>query len=239
MVLAIQKAIRAQADAPKGAFLARFFKTGPGQYAEGDIFLGLTVPTTRKIVKDYGDKLTLTDIANVLTSKYHEERLAALIALVTQVEKNIVPLEKAAKMYLAHTKYINNWDLVDTSASAIIGAYAEKQGSIALLKKLAGSKHLWERRIAMVATFHFIKKGSATEAFTIATMLLSDEHDLIQKAVGWMLREVGKRADQKALVAYLHDHIGEIKSTSLRYAIEHFPPDVRKQYLALKRLQTK
>lgn len=234
MLHPIQKALRKEADKTKGEFLARFFKTGPGEYSEGDVFLGIPVPITRSIVKQYKNEITLADIQNMLESKFHEERLAALIALT---ETKDLTVSKRAKFYLSMTKHINNWDLVDVSADKILGPYIEELKSIAILEKLAQSKNLWEKRIAMITTFYFIKQGDEQVAFRIAELLLTDSHDLIQKAVGWMLREVGKRVNEQTLMKFLHSHIREIKPTSLRYAIERFSPEVREQFLSLRRIK--
>ena len=216
--------------------LQSFFKTGKGQYAEGDIFLGLTVPLVRTLVKKHLAQISLDDIEDILQSKYHEERLAVLIALVTMVRKGTLSVSDASAVYLRNTGKINNWDLVDTSAVDIIGAYCSEKKSIVILKKLAVSKLLWERRIAMVATLYYIRRGSNTEAFTIASLLLKDDHDLIQKAVGWMLRESGKYVSREDLVAYIHNNIREIRPTTLRYAIEHLPKEARAHYLEMRRV---
>ncbi len=217
----------------QAALLARFFKTGPGQYGAGDVFLGIKVPVTRKIALKYID-LDFPAISKLLASEYHEARLAALLILVAKYQKtkDRKVKEKIAKFYLRHTKRINNWDLVDLSAPKILGDYfwaaAQKDE---ILHKLARSKNLWERRIAMLSTFAFIQKGRADESLVIAKQLLSDEHDLMHKAVGWMLREVGKRVSKKKLTSFLDKEIKNIPRTALRYAIEHFSPAEREHYL--------
>ncbi|MFA5131201.1 MAG: DNA alkylation repair protein [Patescibacteria group bacterium] len=217
----------------QAANLQRFFKTGKGQYGEGDVFLGIKVPVTRKIALQYID-LDFPAISKLLASEYHEFRLAALLILVAKYQgaENQKIKEKIVKFYLRHTKRINNWDLVDLSAPKILGDYfylvAQKDE---ILHKLARSKNLWERRIAMLSTFAFIQKGRADESLVIAKQLLSDEHDLMHKAVGWMLREVGKRVSKKKLTTFLDKEIKNIPRTALRYAIEHFSPAEREHYL--------
>ena len=206
-----------------------FFKTGRGEYGEGDRFLGTTVPDLRKLGVKYQD-LPPSDLASLLKSRWHEERLLALIILVGQYERGDHAARQAIyKLYLGHTRYVNNWDLVDASADAIVGAhlYDRDRG---LLHKLAQSRSVWERRIAMLASFHYIKKGEYEDALTIAELLLRDEHDLIHKAVGWMLREIGKR-DQAVEERFLKTHAARMPRTMLRYAIERFPEPLRRRYL--------
>ncbi len=236
MIHKLQKDIRANKDESRVPMLQRFFKTGKGQYAEGDIFLGLTVPFVRTLVKKNLAQISLEDIEHLLQSKYHEERLAALHAMVYLVKKGTLSVSETSVVYLKNTTQVNNWDLVDTSAVDIIGAYCAQKKSIALLKKLAISPLLWDRRIAMVATLYFIRQRSNTEVFTIASLLLKDDHDLIQKAVGWMLRESGKWVSREDLVAYIHNNIREIRPTTLRYAIEHLPKEARAHYLEMRRV---
>ena len=206
-----------------------FFKTGRGEYGEGDRFLGTTVPDLRTLSVKYQD-LPTSDLVPLLKSRWHEERLLALIILVRQYERGDHAARHAIyKLYLAHTRYINNWDLVDSSADAIVGAYLYDRDR-ALLHTLAQSRSIWERRIAMLASFHYIKKGEYEDALTIAELLLRDEHDLIHKAVGWMLREIGKR-DQAAEERFLKTHAARMPRTMLRYAIERFPEPLRRRYL--------
>ncbi|MDH4199907.1 MAG: DNA alkylation repair protein [Spirochaetia bacterium] len=208
---------------------ARFFKTGSGEYGEGDQFLGLTVPEQRAIAKKFS-ALALTDIKTLVTSPWHEERLTGLIILVNQF-KRCAEADKKTRydFYLSHTKYINNWDLVDLTAHEIVGSFLEDKNRN-ILDSLAASRSLWERRIAMISTFHFIKQGDSGDALRIAEILLYDTHDLIQKATGWMLREIGKRIDQKILIYFLEKH-PDMPRTTLRYAIEHFPETQRTLYL--------
>lgn len=222
----IKKEIRLKANPVKAKVYQRFFKTGKGQYGEGDIFLGITIPESRAIAKKYAD-LSFKEIQSLLKSKIHEERLIALLILVENYKK--LNEEKIVNFYLENTKYINNWDLVDLSADKIIGHYLfDKQKDI--LYQLAQSENLWERRIAIISTFHFIKNNQFNETLRIAEMLLKDKHDLIHKAVGWMLREIGKR-DEKALERFLKINHKLMPRTMLRYAIEKFPDEKRFNYL--------
>lgn len=210
---------------------AWFFKTGPGEYGEGDVFIGVSVPDLRKVAKKHVDDLSLKDIEELLHSKIHEERYCALEALVMKYEEtdDEKEHERIYKLYLRNTKYINNWDLVDTSAEYIVGTFLEKK-SKAPLTKLAQSKDLWEKRIAIIATFWFIKQNKFSETLRISKILLKDDHDLIHKAVGWMLREVGNR-DLKTEEKFLRQHYKKMPRTMLRYAIEKFPEVKRKRYL--------
>ena len=214
----------------RGVHSQRFFKTGPGQYGEGDKFLGLTVPVMRGLVRKYRE---LDDASNLelLSSPWHEERLIALMLLVEAYGRaDDSRRADIHRTYLANTHQVNNWDLVDASAGAIVGGHLEAE-DIALLERLARSETLWERRIAIVSTFHFIKSSEFRPTLKIAALLLRDTHDLIHKAVGWMLREVGKR-DRKALDNFLKKHYQRMPRTMLRYAIERHPETIRKQYLA-------
>jgi 3-methyladenine DNA glycosylase AlkD len=228
--------LRAVINPEKAVFLPRFFKAGPSGYAEGDKFLGVTVPAQRIIAKKYKN-LPLQQIEKLIQSEWHEERLTGLIILVGQFKiayKNSdEPSQKEMyDFYLGHTKNINNWDLVDSSAEFIVGPYLQNRPEkMAVLTRLARSKNLWEKRIAMISTFDYIKQGNPGEALEIAEILLQDKHDLIQKAVGWMLREIGKRCDRQLLVEFLNEHYQTMPRTSLRYAIEHFSPEVRQKYL--------
>lgn len=216
-------------DKEKAAILKRFFKTGKGQYGEGDKFRGIKVPEIRKLSKKYID-MSLSDAKSLLHSKFHEDRLLALFILVLKYQKGDEVLrEKIYNLYLANMKYVNNWDLVDLSAEHIIGATLANKDK-KLLTKLAKSSVLWERRIAVLSTFHFIKRGDYEQTLKMAELLLKDEEDLIHKAVGWMLREVGKR-DIKVEEKFLKKYYKEMPRTMLRYAIEKFPESKRKAYL--------
>jgi len=228
-VRAIQGHLRQLGTPEAAALAARYFKTGPGQYGEGDIFLGISVPTLRKLAREHR-ALPTKELVILLRSEIHEERFLALLILVLSASKG----DEAARreiydLYLAHTRYINNWDLVDTSAREIVGGYlADKDRSP--LYHLARSQQLWERRIAIVATYHFITRSDYGDTLTVAEILLGDAHDLIHKATGWMLREVGKR-DQPTLEQFLRRHGRAMPRTMLRYAIERFPEELRRAYL--------
>lgn len=228
---AVSAALKADSTAERALVSARYFKTGPGQYGEGDIFIGLTVPQVRSIVRTFKE-LPLPEIEKLLHSPIHEERLTALLILVSRFEhsKESTLQKEIMDLYLKNTKYVNNWDLVDTSAPYILGPYLWKQPK-SLLTKLARSKSLWERRIAMLSTFYFIKQGDCKEALQIAELLLTDSHDLMHKAVGWMLREIGSKCGREILKAFLSKHYKELPRTTLRYAIEHFPQNERKAWL--------
>ncbi len=228
-----QKAIRALANPAKAKFLLRFFKTGPGEYSEGDQFLGLTVPQTRSLVREFRD-LPLADCIKLLKSPFHEERLMALLILGEQFgrhqkQDNEAAQKKIYDLYLAHTKHVNNWDLVDSSASYIVGAYLFNRDR-KILDRLAKSKDLWERRIAIVATHYFIRKNDLKYTFRISEALLGDKHDLIHKASGWMLREAGKK-DLAPLEAFLEKHAYKMPRTMLRYSIERMTPQKKKHYM--------
>mgnify|MGYP001232363052 CR=1 FL=1 len=223
------------ADPQKVLVLKRFFKTDKGQYGEGDKFLGVVVPNIRKVVKNYWKNLTLQEVERVLHSEFHEERLAALLVLVEKFKHgNIIERKKIYNLYRRNIKkHINSWDLVDLTAPHIIGGYLlDKEKSILL--KLASSKNLWERRVAMLATFHDICLGDCQWAIKIAKILVKDKHDLIQKAVGWMLREVGKRCSINYLVAFLEIYADKMPRTMLRYAVERLPSEQRIFWLKYK-----
>jgi 3-methyladenine DNA glycosylase AlkD len=227
----IRRELRDAADPSKAAYFPRFFKTGPGAYAEGDRFIGVTVPTLRVLARRHAD-LPLGDVLRLLRSGVHEERAFALILLVTQFKRaDIGNRRRLFKAYMSHLSHIDNWDLVDMSAPYIVGAWLDGKG-MRTLERLARSKDLWERRIAIVATFHDIRKGRCAPTLRIATMLLGDPHDLIHKAVGWMLREVGKRSTGD-LTAFLHAHAPGMPRTMLRYAIERFAERERRAWMRI------
>ena len=213
----------------KAKILSRFFKTGKGQYGEGDVFLGITVPDQRKVAKKYTN-INLQYLPNLLSNKIHENRLIALLILVEKFNTaNEQNKKDIVNFYLKNTKYINNWDLVDLSADKILGAYLlEKDKSI--LYKLSKSNNLWERRIAIISTFYFIRNNKFEDTLKIAEILLNDKHDLIQKAVGWMLRELGKR-NQNIEEEFLKKHYKKMPRTMLRYAIERFDENKKEFYL--------
>jgi 3-methyladenine DNA glycosylase AlkD len=222
-----------KANPEKAAFFPRFFKTGPGDYGEGDLFLGITVPDCRNIARSYKD-LPLPETIELLHSKWHEERLVALLIMVLVFQRGSKKTQQEIyEQYLANTTFINNWDLVDTSARDIVGQYIyEHSEELAKLDKLANSKLLWGRRISIIATFYFLQKGDPAPTLHIAEKLLSDKYDLIQKAVGWMLREMGKRVDQQLLLDFIAQHHSTMPRTTLRYAIEKFSPETRRKLLA-------
>ena len=208
----------------------RFFKTGKGEYGEGDKFLGLTNPQIRTLAKKYRD-LDLADLEKLLGSKIHEHRLISLFILVDQFHRaNEQARRQIYDFYLKNATRVNNWDLVDSSAHKIVGWYLEDKDR-AILYKLAKSKNLWEKRISIIATFWFIKNGELNDSLKIAEILLKDEHDLIHKAVGWMLRETGKK-DVAILRQFLDKHVLDMPRTMLRYAIEKLPKKERKNYLS-------
>lgn len=213
----------------KAKILARFFKTGKGEYGEGDIFLGLAVPQQRQVAKKYPD-LTLEELQKLLNSKFHEYRLTALLILTAQYRKSDNDQKrKIFEFYLKNAQNINNWDLVDLSAPNIVGDYLLGKDRM-ILSKLAKSKSLWEKRISILSTFTFIKNGQFEDSLKIAEILLKDNHDLIHKAVGWMLREIGKK-DQKVEEQFLQKHYHQMPRIMLRYAIEKFSEEKRKFYL--------
>jgi 3-methyladenine DNA glycosylase AlkD len=207
----------------------RFFKTGPGEYGEGDIFLGIKVPVLRKLAQEYLN-LSLKEVKTILGSKYHEQRLLSLFIMVDQFSKGDQKKKKSIyELYLKSTGSINNWDLVDSSAHHIVGPYLMDK-SKAPLYELAQSDLLWERRIAIMSTFHYIKNDKFSDTLKIAGRLLADKEDLIHKAVGWMLREIGKR-HLPSEETFLIKHYRNMPRTMLRYAIEKFPEPKRQRYL--------
>jgi len=221
--------LRKYSDKKKAKILQRFFKTGPGEYAEGDIFLGITVPMLRTLSKRY-QSLAFNETLRLLKSRIHEERLLSLLILILKYRKvDLSEKRKVYKAYLNHSKYVNNWDLVDVSAKHIIGDFL-KDKDRAPLYKLARSDSLWERRIAILSTFYFIENNDFEDTLKIAQILISDPHDLIHKAVGWMLREVGKR-DRDSEERFLRKYYTAMPRTMLRYAVERFPESKRQAYL--------
>lgn len=213
----------------------RFFKTGKGEYGEGDVFVGVSVPDQRKIAKKHTD-IPLGELSEILHSEVHEHRLTAIFILVYKFQKaDSQQRDNIYHYYLQNTKYINNWDIVDSSAQYIVGEYLYIQNNndstLSVLTELAQSDDIWERRIAIMSTFAFIMYGDYKLTFAISDILLHDDHDLIQKAVGWMLREVGKRVSQAKEEAYLKTRYQTMPRTMLRYAIERFEEPRRKEYL--------
>lgn len=239
----IKKELSTLSSRSRATISQRFFKTGKGQYGEGDVFIGVSVPDIRILAKRYFQDISLKELLALLRSKIHEERLLALIMMVYQFQKATkVDDEKMRKalfdVYLKNTKHINNWDLVDSSAEHIVGRFlckkcGNKRRDVALpcLYNLAKSNYLWERRIAILATFHYIKHRDYKETLRLAKRLLRDEHDLIHKAVGWMLREMGKHGGHAPLHTFLTAHARTMPCTMLRYAIERLPPKTRQYFL--------
>jgi 3-methyladenine DNA glycosylase AlkD len=225
--------ILSQADESQVAGLSRFFKTGPGQYGEGDKFLGIKVPVTREVVKQCWRETSMQDLEECIASEYHEVRLTALLALVeifAHAKKDHGLQQACIDFYLAHTDRINNWDLVDLSCYPLLGVWLLDKDRTLLYDLARNGKTLWEQRIGIVSTMTFIRHGQIADTFAISDILLHHPHDLIHKAVGWLLREAGKR-DKEALKAYLEPHYRTMPRTMLRYAIEKFPEAERKPYL--------
>jgi 3-methyladenine DNA glycosylase AlkD len=230
MVLAeLQERLAALGDPRVAAAARRFFKTGPGEYGEGDRFRGIRVPVLRGLAKEF-QAITPREAVRLLGSPFHEDRLLALLLLVCLYSRGDESARgEIYRLYLKNTRCINNWDLVDSSAEQIVGAFLRDR-SRAPLRRLAQSADLWERRIAVLATFHFIKRGEVQETLALARALLSDREDLIHKAVGWMLREVGRR-DPEAAEEFLKENYRRMPRVMLRYAIERFSVEKRRQYL--------
>lgn len=223
----IVKELRGLADDNKKIVLPRFFKTGKGEYGEGDKFLGVTVPATRGVAKRYKD-VSYEVLEALLESEWHECRLCSLLILIEKYKKEA---ELAVSFYLSHMKGINNWDLVDLSAPYILGSFLVGSKDRKILYQLAGSTNMWERRIAVVSTLMLIRHGQFNDTIRLAELLLDSRHDLMQKSIGWMLREVGKR-DQDILVGFLEKHRRQMPRTMLRYAIEKFPMEQRKHFMS-------
>ena len=230
---ALQAELRRVAKPEIAKTSAWFFKTGPGEYGEGDQFIGVKVPDVRRAARAFRD-LSLSEVGRLLDSPVHEDRLAALVVLVSQFERgDHTQQQKVFDLYLSSTGRINNWDLVDVSAPQIVGGWLAER-TRKLLRKLAVSKSLWERRIAILATFHFIRQSDFGDTLAIAEMLLGDTHDLIHKATGWMLREVGKR-DEAVLEGFLNNFAAQMPRTMLRYAIERMDEQKRRRLMATGR----
>jgi 3-methyladenine DNA glycosylase AlkD len=226
---ALRKKLKTLANKDYAAISQRFFKTGPGEYGEGDLFIGIRVPVLRKLAREHQD-LAMKDVRQLLKSAVHEERLLALLILVLKYRRGgQAGQSRIYKLYLGSTRHINNWDLVDVTAEHIVGAYVNER-SRQPLYNLCKSKGLWERRIAIISTFHFIRRGDYKDTLKIAGLLINDCEDLIHKAVGWMLREVGKR-HLKTEEDFLKVRYRTMPRTMLRYAIERFPEAKRQRYL--------
>lgn len=240
---ALLEAMLAHADPSQVAGLSRFFKTGPGQYGEGDQFLGIKVPVTRAVVRNCWRQTSLDDLEICISSPYHEVRLAALLTLVdlfahakpepflaSEGAWRGVSQRECVDFYLGHTRFINNWDLVDLSCYPLLGVWLLDKDRSLLYELARDGKTLWEQRIGIVSTMTFIRHGQLADTFAIADILLHHPHDLIHKAVGWLLRETGKR-DKDALVSFLQPRAATMPRTMLRYAIERFPEEERQSYL--------
>lgn len=231
----VENALSQYANSEDALFLQRFFKTGEGQYGEGDVFIGVRVPDTRRVCAKFYN-LPLTEVKKLLASTVHEYRLAAVILLANAYkEGNESERRDVYECYLraVYDGHINNWDIVDISAEFIIGEHLRDKPK-RLLERLATSPDLWHRRVAVLSTFAYIKSGDGSETIKLAKTLLHDPHDLIQKAVGWMLREVGKRCDEAILRTFLDAHAHEMPRTMLRYAIERLDSASRKKYMTMK-----
>lgn len=230
-MLDIERVLLNQKDAKRAKILSRYFKTGPGQYGEGDIFLGISVVDQRKIIKNFTD-LSLNNLQKLLDSKFHEFRLSALLILVKKYQKSDnSDKKKIVDFYLKNIKNINNWDLVDVTCYHILGDYLFNKDR-KILYDLSVSKNIWARRISIISTFYFIKNNDLKDVFKLSRILLEDEHDLIHKAVGWMLREAGKK-DVDRLEKFLIKNKNKITRTTLRYAIEKFSEKKRKFFLKI------
>jgi 3-methyladenine DNA glycosylase AlkD len=229
VLVELQTRLEALGDPRVAEASRRFFKTGPGEYGEGDRFRGIRVPVLRGLAKEY-QSITIPEAGRLLGSTFHEDRLLALLILVRLYSRGDEALrEEIYRLYLKSARLINNWDLVDSSAEQIVGAFLWDRPR-APLRRLAKSADLWERRIAVLATFHFIRRGEFGETLAVARALLSDREDLIHKAVGWMLREVGNR-DPATEEEFLREHYKRMPRVMLRYAIEKFPEEKRRRYL--------
>ncbi len=218
----------------KAKFLSRFFKTGVGQYAEGDKFLGITNPQVRQVLRIHGKEASIEDIENLVRSPWHEARLLGFLCVLQKYEKTKDPSEKEkwVDFYLSHKEFLNNWDLIDITVPRLLGNWLIGKNTV-LLYSLAKSNNMWENRIAMLATFAFIRIGNFKDCLAIAEILLLHPHDLIHKAVGWMLREMGKK-DKKTLLSFLEKHSTQMPRTMLRYSIEKLPEKDRKSWLLKK-----
>ena len=229
----IKKELKRFSNKDKAHTLQYFFKTGKGQYGEGDVFIGVTSPEMQQIAKKYYETISLAEVKQLLYSKIHEERLTALFLLVYKYQKIKSPKEKkeVCEFYLKNLKQVNNWDLVDISCYKIVGDYLYNHvKNKKILYKLAESKNMWEQRVSIVSTMYFVRKNDLKDTIKLSEMLLNHKHDLMHKAVGWLLREVGKK-DEKLLKKFLKKHYDDIPRTTLRYSIERMEEKERKKYL--------
>lgn len=228
----IKEALMALSVPEKAAFFPKFFKTGKGEYGEGDLFLGVKVPDQRQVAKEYYTKISLEEVSLLLSSGYHEHRLTALFILIFKFEKtkDAAVQEDLVKFYLNHLQYLNNWDLVDSGCYKILGRYCFENQRDDLLRNLSGSETMWHKRIAVVGTMHYVKRGSFELTKEFVTQNLRHPHDLMHKANGWLLREMGQK-NPKELTGYLNTYYREMPRTCLRYAIEKLDEDLRQDYL--------
>lgn len=235
MVLPIQSDLRALKNPRKAEILSGFFKTGPGQYGEGDVFLGVPVPETRKLVRKYLETADFDTVSLLLKSPYHEERFAGVLMIVEFAKRKTYPIETIARFYMDHRERINSWDLVDVSSEHIIGPYLAHGLSgperRRFIEDCIASPHLWTNRIIILASFYGIKHGNADMIFSIAPHFFTHPHDLIHKSAGWMLREAGKRVSETALYAFLDTYASRMPRTMLRYAIERMPEEKKRRYM--------
>ncbi|MCD0476888.1 DNA alkylation repair protein [Chryseobacterium sp. LC2016-29] len=232
MLKEIKESLAVLSIPEKAAFFPKFFKTGKGEYGEGDLFLGVKVPDQRAVAKEYYAKISLEELSELLSSPYHEHRLTALIMLISKFEKtkDLSVKEEIINFYLKHLDFINNWDLVDTTCYKILGRYAFENQKENLLRELADSDQIWHKRIAVVGTMHYIKKGSFELTKEFVTQNLYHPHDLMHKANGWLLREMGNKNEEE-LISYLNQYYKEMPRTCLRYAIEKLDEELRQDYL--------
>ncbi|WP_313268363.1 DNA alkylation repair protein [Epilithonimonas vandammei] len=228
----IKQALEILSISEKAEFFPKFFKTGKGEYGEGDVFIGVTVPDQRSVAKEFYNKISLEELSELLPSKIHEHRLTALLILVHQFEKtkDEIKQKEIINFYLKHIKHINNWDLVDTSCYKILGRYCFENQDSKILEKLSDSKNMWEMRMAIVGTMHHIKRGQFELTKNFALKNLKHPHNLMHKANGWLLREMGKM-NEKELLDFLNLYYKEMPRTCLRYAIEKFDEKLRQDYL--------
>jgi 3-methyladenine DNA glycosylase AlkD len=227
----IIEALKDKANPGKVPILLKFFQVFPGGYGEGDQYMGVTVPDQREVARQFFKEICLEDLSQLIKNPFHEVRLTGLLALVYRYEKTKSETEqrKLVDFYLAHLDFVNNWDLVDSSCYQIVGHYYWKKDKT-VFYELADSGHLWRQRVAMISSFYWIKKGEFADALALAEMLKNHPHDLMHKAVGWMLREIGKR-DLETEIEFLKKHYQSMPRTALRYAIEKFPEDLRQDFL--------
>ncbi|WP_312297283.1 DNA alkylation repair protein [Chryseobacterium sp.] len=232
LIKEIQEALAVLSIPEKAEFFPRFFKTGKGEYGEGDVFLGVKVPDQRSVAKEYYPKISWEELSILLSSQYHEHRLTAIFMLVLKFEKtkDKAVKDEAVKFYLEHLPYVNNWDIVDSSCYKILGRYAFENQKENLLRKLSESEEMWHKRIAVVGTMHYVKKGSFDLTKEFVTRNLKHPHDLMHKANGWLLREMGQK-NEAELISYLKQYYKEMPRTCLRYSIEKLDEDLRQDYL--------